>query len=157
MDAIVLLKEDHKTVEALFKRFEKADERAHAEKRRIVDTITKELVTHAYIEEEIFYPAARAKVPETTDHVLESIEEHHVAVWMLAELKDLDPTDERFTAKVTVLIENVRHHVEEEEKDWFPQVRAAIGRKELQELGERMDKAKADAPSEPLAVRSAKA
>jgi hemerythrin superfamily protein len=155
MDAIVLLKEDHKTVEALFKRFEKADD--HAEKRRIVDTITKELVTHAYIEEEIFYPAARAKVPETTDHVLESVEEHHVAVWILAELKDLDPTDERFTAKVTVLIENVRHHVEEEEKDWFPQVRAAMGRKELRELGERMDKAKADAPSEPLAVRSAKA
>ncbi|MFC5824755.1 hemerythrin domain-containing protein [Nonomuraea insulae] len=157
MDAIVLLKEDHKTVEALFKRFEQAGERAHAEKRRLVDTITKELVTHAYIEEEIFYPAARAKVPETTDHVLESIEEHHVVVWMLSELKDLDPTDEFFTAKVTVLIENVRHHVEEEEKDWFPQVRAAVGRKELQELGERMAKAKADAPSEPLAVKSSKA
>ncbi|MFC4116385.1 hemerythrin domain-containing protein [Nonomuraea zeae] len=156
MDAIVLLKEDHKTVEALFKRFEKAGDRAHAEKRRLVDTITKELVTHAYIEEEVFYPEARAKVPETSDHVLESVEEHHVVVWMLSELKDLDPADERFDAKVTVLIENVRHHVEEEEKDWFPQVRAAMGRKELQELGERMDKARAAAPSEPLAVRSAK-
>ncbi|NBE98438.1 hemerythrin domain-containing protein [Nonomuraea sp. KC401] len=157
MDAIVLLKEDHKTVEALFKRFEQAGERAHVEKRRLVDRITKELVTHAYIEEEIFYPAARAKVPETGDHVLESIEEHHLVVWMLSELKDLDPADERFTAKVTVLIENVRHHVEEEEKDWFPQVRAAMGRKELQELGERMAAAKSEAPGEPLAVKSAKA
>ncbi|WP_336211814.1 hemerythrin domain-containing protein [Nonomuraea sp. LPB2021202275-12-8] len=157
MDAIVLLKEDHKTVEALFKRFEQAGERAHVEKRRLVDTITKELVTHAYIEEEIFYPEARAKVPETSDHVLESVEEHHVVVWMLSELKDLDPADERFTAKVTVLIENVRHHVEEEEKDWFPQVRAALGRKELQELGERMAKGKADAPDDPLAIKSAKA
>ncbi|MGW0801601.1 hemerythrin domain-containing protein [Nonomuraea sp. NPDC002799] len=156
MDAIVLLKEDHKTVEELFKRFEKAGERAHVEKRKIVDSITKELVAHAYIEEEVFYPAARAKVPETNAHVLESVEEHHVVVWMLSELKDLDPADERFTAKVTVLIENVRHHVEEEEKDWFPQVREAMGRKELQELGERMAKAKADAPDEPLAVRSAK-
>ncbi|SDL32286.1 hemerythrin domain-containing protein [Nonomuraea jiangxiensis] len=155
MDAIVLLKEDHKTVEALFKRFEKAGEGAHVEKRKLVDTITKELVTHAYIEEEIFYPAARAKVPETGDHVLESVEEHHVVVWMLSELKDLDPADERFVAKVTVLIENVRHHVEEEEKDWFPLVRAAMGRNELQELGERMAKAKADAPADPLAVRSA--
>ncbi|MCA2221995.1 hemerythrin domain-containing protein [Nonomuraea aurantiaca] len=155
MDAIVLLKDDHKTVEGLFKKFEKAGERAYAEKRRLVDQITKELVTHAYIEEEYFYPAARAKVPETSDHVLESVEEHHVVVWLLSELKDLDPKDERFDAKVTVLIENVRHHVEEEEKDWFPQVRAAMGRKELQELGERMEAAKAEAPAEPLAVKSA--
>ncbi|HUR09629.1 MAG TPA: hemerythrin domain-containing protein, partial [Nonomuraea sp.] len=152
---IVLLKDDHKTVEELFKKFEKAGEKAYADKRRIVDQITKELVTHAYIEEELFYPTARAKVPETSDHVLESVEEHHVVVWLLSELKDLDPKDERFDAKVTVLIENVRHHVEEEEKDWFPQVRAAMGRKELQELGERMEAAKAEAPAEPLAVKSA--
>ena len=156
MDAIVLLKDDHKTVEKLFKQFEKAGEDATREKRRLVDTIIQELVTHAYIEEQIFYPAAREAAPDTKDHVLESVEEHHVVVWMLAELVNLDPSDERFDAKVSVLMENVRHHVEEEEKEWFPQVRKAMGRKRLVELGEQLEKAKADAPSDPLAVGSAR-
>jgi hemerythrin superfamily protein len=156
MDAIVLLKDDHKTVEKLFKQFEKAGERAYKEKQHLVEQIIRELTTHAYIEEEIFYPAARQEVPETKDHVLESVEEHHVVVWMLSELKNLDPKDERYDAKVTVLIENVRHHVEEEEQEWFPQVREAMGRKKLQELGEQMEKAKAQAPGDPLAVMSAK-
>jgi len=156
MDAIVLLKDDHKTVEKLFKEFEKAGENALKTKRKLVDSMIEELTAHAYIEEEIFYPAAREAAPETRDHVLESIEEHHVVVWMLSELVDLDPADERFDAKVSVLIENVRHHVEEEEQEWFPEVREAMGRKRLQELGEQMEKAKADAPRDPLAVGSAK-
>jgi hemerythrin superfamily protein len=156
-DAIVLLKDDHKTVEKLFKQFEKAGENALAEKRKLVDSMIEELTTHTYIEEEIFYPAARAAAPETKDHVLESVEEHHVVVWMLSELAKLDPSDETFDAKVTVLTENVRHHVEEEEQEWFPEVRKAMGRKQLQELGERMLAAKSKAPSDPLAVRSASA
>ncbi|MFB9253594.1 hemerythrin domain-containing protein [Sphaerisporangium melleum] len=156
MDAIVLLKDDHKTVEKLFKQFEKAGDDAYKEKRQIVDQIIHELTTHAYIEEEIFYPMARQDVPATEDHVLESVEEHHVVVWMLSELKDLDPKDERFDAKVTVLMENVRHHVEEEEQEWFPKVREAMGRNELQEVGERMEKAKAEAPDDPLALISAR-
>lgn len=156
-DAIVLLKEDHKTVEQLFKRFERAGDEAFAAKRELVDSIIEELTTHAYIEETIFYPAAREAVPQTEDHVLESIEEHHVVVWMLSELTTLEPQAENFDAKVTVLIENVRHHVEEEEQDWFPEVRKAMGRKQLQELGERMLAAKKDAPRDPLAVRSATA
>ncbi|GAA3128828.1 hemerythrin domain-containing protein [Streptosporangium carneum] len=156
MDAIVLLKDDHKTVEKLFKEFEKAGDRAYRKKRELVDQMIKELTTHAYIEEEIFYPAARAGVPETADHVLESVEEHHVVVWMLSELRELDPEDERFDAKVTVLMENVRHHVEEEEDEWFPQVRETMGRKELQELGERMANAKTEAPADPLMVGSAR-
>jgi hypothetical protein len=89
--------------------------------------------------------------------VLESIEEHHVVVWMLSELAGMDPADERFTAKATVLIENVRHHVKEEEQDWFPEVRKAMGRKVLQQLGEEMTAAKPDAPKDPLANLSAKA
>ncbi|MFD4919201.1 hemerythrin domain-containing protein [Streptomyces virginiae] len=156
MDGIVLLKEDHKAVEKLFKRFEKAGEDAHAEKRKIADQVIGELTTHTWIEEKIFYPAAREAAPDTKDHVLESIEEHHVVLWMLSELKDLDATDERFDAKMTVLMENVRHHVEEEEKEWFPEVRKAMGRNRLTELGEQMETAKKKAPSEPLAVPSAK-
>ncbi|MFF2746413.1 hemerythrin domain-containing protein [Kitasatospora sp. NPDC058048] len=90
----------------------------------------------------MFYPAAREAAPDTTDPVLESVEEHHVVVWMLSELADLDPKDERFDAKMTVLMENVRHHVEEEGKDWLPQVRKAIGRNRLVALGEQLEDAK---------------
>ncbi|MFD3700389.1 hemerythrin domain-containing protein [Streptomyces sp. NPDC058646] len=155
MDGIVLLKEDHKTVEKLFKQFEKADEDAHAEKRKIVDQVIEELTTHTWIEEKIFYPAAREAAPDTKDHVLESVEEHHVVLWMLSELKDLDAADERFDAKMSVLMENVRHHVEEEEKEWFPDVRKAMGRNRLTELGEQMEAAKKTAPTDPLGVPSA--
>jgi hemerythrin superfamily protein len=157
MDAIVLLKEDHRTVEKLFKEFEKASKGAVATKRRVVGQIIEELTQHAYIEETIFYPAAREAVPQTEEHVLESVEEHHVVVWMLSELAGLDPTDERFDAKVNVLMENVRHHVEEEEKEWFPEVRKAMGRKRLQELADAMAAAKSDAPRNPLALPSARA
>jgi hemerythrin superfamily protein len=157
MDAIVLLKDDHKTVEKLFRGFEQAGDRAMKTKRRLVDQMIRELTVHAYIEEQFFYPAARAAAPDTTDHVLESIEEHHVVVWLLSELAGMDPADERFTAKVTVLIENVRHHVEEEEQDWFPQVRKAMGRKALQQLGEDMAAAKTTAPADPLSNLSARA
>ncbi|MFB8131052.1 hemerythrin domain-containing protein [Streptomyces mirabilis] len=155
MDGIVLLKEDHKTVEKLFKQFEKAGDGAQAEKRKIADQVIEELTTHTWIEEKIFYPAAREADPDTKNDVLESVEEHHVVLWMLSELKDLDPADERFDAKMTVLMENVRHHVEEEEKEWFPDVRKAMGRNRLTELGERMEAAKKTAPGEPLAVPSA--
>ncbi|MFB9367767.1 hemerythrin domain-containing protein [Kitasatospora albolonga] len=156
MDGIVLLKDDHKTVEALFKEFEKAGDGAHKRKRDIADKVIEELTVHAWIEEQVFYPAAREAAPETTDHVLESVEEHHVVLWMLSELAGLDPADERFDAKMTVLMENVRHHVKEEEKDWLPEVRKAMGRNKLTELGERLQAAKADAPRNPLKVPSAR-
>ncbi|MEU6974985.1 hemerythrin domain-containing protein [Streptomyces sp. NPDC046371] len=155
MDAIVLLREDHRTVEKLFKRFEKTDDAGRAERRSIVDEVIEELTVHAWIEEQVFYPAAREAAPDTTDHILESIEEHHAVVWMLSELQDMDAADERFEAKTTVLIENVRHHVEEEEKEWFPDVRKAMGRNRLTELGERLEAEKGRAPRAPLAVPSA--
>jgi hemerythrin superfamily protein len=158
MDAIVLLKNDHKVVEKLFKEFEKGKEKATpAQKRTLVDQILKELTTHAYIEETLFNPAARQAAPDSTDHVLESVEEHHVVAWLLSELAKLDATAETFDAKVTVLIENVRHHVEEEEQEFFPEVRKAMGRKRLSELGEKLDAAKPQAPSDPMRLDSAKA
>jgi hemerythrin superfamily protein len=149
MDAITLLKNDHKTVEQLFKRFEKAGDRAHVAKREIVDRIIEELAIHASIEEQVFYPVARATVPDTEDIALESLEEHHIVKWLLSELDDLDPTNERFDAKVTVLIENVRHHVEEEEEEFFPKVRNALGRNALADLGQAMADAKKSAPTHP--------
>src|SRR6187401_1538660 len=145
MDAITLLKNDHRSVEKLFKRFEHAGEKAYAEKRKLVDRIIEELSQHAAIEEQVFYPVARATVPGTEDITLESLEEHHIVKWVLSELEGMDPRDERFDAKVTVLIENVRHHVEEEETEFFPKVRNELGRKALGDLGEALEKAKSTA------------
>lgn len=155
-DAITMLKDDHKVVEKLFKEFEKAGDSAYAKKRKIVDQVIAELTTHAYIEETLFYPTARKAAPETGEHVLESVEEHHVVAWMLSELQDIEPRDERFDAKMAVLMENVRHHVKEEEQEWFPEVRKAMSRGDLKELGAKMEAAKSKAPADPLNLRSAK-
>jgi hemerythrin superfamily protein len=149
MDAITLLKEDHKTVKGLFRQFEKAGDNAKAKKRQLVDKIIEELSIHAAIEEQLFYPAVREAIDEAEDDVLEALEEHHVVKWTLRELIDMDPSEERFDAKVTVLIEMVEHHAEEEESDMFPKVRKAVGRKALGELGDAMEKAKATAPTRP--------
>jgi hemerythrin superfamily protein len=149
MDAITLLKDDHKTVEALFKRFEKAGDQAYAEKRAVVDRIIEELSVHAAVEEQLFYPVTRATVPDTEDVALESLEEHHIVKWVLAELEKMSPEDERFDAKVTVLMENVRHHVEEEEQEYFPMVRDELGRNALNDLGDAMESAKRIAPTHP--------
>lgn len=144
-----MLKDDHKTIEKLFKRFEQAGDRAFVEKRTVVDRIIEELSTHAAVEEQLFYPVTRATVPAVEDEALESLEEHHVVKWTLWELESMDPEDERFDAKVTVLIENVRHHIEEEEADYFREVRAELGRKSLTELGDAMVEAKKVAPTRP--------
>jgi hemerythrin superfamily protein len=136
-------------VEQLFKRFEKTGDRAYVEKRQIVDRIIEELSIHAAIEEQVFYPVARATVPGTEDIALESLEEHHIVKWLLSELDELEPTHERFDAKVTVLMESVRHHVEEEESDFFPKVRNELGRSALAELGEAIADAKKSAPTRP--------
>src|SRR5438270_12598719 len=149
MDAVTLLRNDHKTVEAFFKKFEKAGPNAHKTKQDLVEKIVEELSIHAAIEEQVLYPAAREAVPDASDEVLEALEEHHIVKWVLSELDGMDPTDERFTAKVTVLIENVRHHVEEEEGDLFPELRKAMKRKELEELAQALEKAKKVAPTHP--------
>src|SRR5262245_20038823 len=149
MDAITMLKDDHKTVEQLFRRYEKAGDRAYAEKRNIVERFTEALSVHAAIEEQLFYPVVRATVPGTEDMALESLEEHHIVKWVLAELEHMDPGDERFDAKVTVLIENVRHHVREEEQELFPRVRDELGRDALSHLGDAMVEARKTAPTHP--------
>jgi len=149
MDAITLLKQDHRTVEKLFKQFEKAGENAHKTKRKIVDQVIEELAKHAAIEEQVFYPAVREEVKDIEDNVLEALEEHHVVKWTLSELEGMSPEHERFTAKMTVLMESVRHHVEEEEGEMFPEVRKALGRKKLGTIGDRMESLKGIAPTRP--------
>ena len=144
-----LLRNDHKAVKRLFRQFEKAGDAAHVTKRRLVDDMIRELAIHAAIEENLFYPTVREFVPETEDNVLESLEEHHIVKWTLSELEKMDLDHERFDAKVTVLIESVEHHATEEEEEFFPKVRKGMGRKALDELGTRMEKAKKAAPTRP--------
>lgn len=149
MDAIAVLTADHKEVEKNFKDFERAGDRAFATKGKLVDAIIEALSVHAVIEELVFYPAARRAGTDSTDMVLESLEEHHIVKWVLSELAGMEPTDERFDAKVTVLIENVRHHVHEEEQDLFPKIQAALSDEHLAELGDQLEAAKKVAPTRP--------
>ena len=104
---------------------------------------------HTYIENEVMYPEVRKLLPDLEGDVLESYEEHHVADLLVAEIAAMSPDAERFDAKVTVLIENVSHHMDEEEQDWFPKVREGLGRKDLQEIGARMIELKETAPRSP--------
>jgi hemerythrin-like domain-containing protein len=148
-DAIALLKQDHREVEQLFRRFEKAGEKAHRTKGQLVASMIEALSRHAAIEEMVFYPAVRREVPTQVSSVLEALEEHHVVKWLLSELEALDPAAERFDAKATVLIESVRHHVKEEEHALFPKVRERIERRRLVELGAELRDAKRRAPTHP--------
>ena len=147
--AVMLLKDEHRQVEQLFKRFEQLGARAHKTKRSVVDKVIEALSVHAAIEEVVFYPAIRERLPDATGDVLEALEEHHLVKLTLSELERLDADDERFTAKMTVLMENVRHHVREEEQQLFPQVRSEFTRAELGDLGEALRSAKRTAPKRP--------
>ncbi len=155
-DAIVMLKDDHKQIKKLFRDFEKAGDSATKAKGRIVKQILELLTVHTYLENEIMYPEVRRLLPDLEDDVLESYEEHHVADVLCLELSALSPDAERFDAKTTVLIESVTHHIDEEEQDWFPQVRAGLSRTQLREMGARMIEARKTAPRNPLAPKAMK-
>ncbi|HEY1920176.1 MAG TPA: hemerythrin domain-containing protein [Streptosporangiaceae bacterium] len=148
-DAIVVLKSDHKEIRRLFREFQAAGDRAVKTKGRLVKRIIELLTVHTYIENEVMYPEVRALLPDLEDDILESYEEHHVADVLCMELAGMPADAERFDAKTTVLIENVTHHIEEEEEEWFPKVRAGLGRKQLQEIGVRLEEARAKAPRSP--------
>jgi hemerythrin superfamily protein len=148
-DAIVMLKTDHKEIKKLFRQFQEAGENATARKGRLVEQIIEALTVHTYLENECMYPETRQLLPDLEDDVLESYEEHHVADVLCMELAAMDPDDERFTAKTTVLIENVTHHIDEEEHEWFPKVREGLGRKQLQQIGARMLELREKAPRKP--------
>ncbi|MFZ0667425.1 MAG: hemerythrin domain-containing protein [Acidimicrobiales bacterium] len=149
MDALTLLKQDHKAVNSLFRKFEVAGGRAIVTKNDLAQRIVRELSVHAAIEEQVFYPAVRSEMSSSTPLVLEALEEHHVVKWLCSEIGSLTAEDERFDAKMSVLMETVRHHVREEESALFPEVREALGRKRLGELGEALEAAKTFAPTRP--------
>ena len=124
MDAVALLKADHRTVEDLFEQFEKAS--GDGKKQKLALQICAELTVHAKIEEEIFYPACEGKVEE--DLIKEAYVEHDGAKVLISEIESSTPSDEYYAAKVKVLQEQIEHHVEEEERrmeGMFAQARKA--------------------------------
>jgi len=134
-DAIALLKSDHRKVEGLFERFEKA--RDSASKQKLAQEICTELTVHATIEEEIFYPACKEAVEDDLEH--EAYVEHDGAKVLIAEIAQGNPDDEFYDAKVKVLSEMIKHHVKEEEKPgegFFAQARK--GDVDMDSLGERL-------------------
>ncbi len=138
-DAIALLREDHRTVEALFEEFENA--KGDGQKQKLAQEICKELVVHSMIEEEIFYPACKGKIDD--DLLKEGYVEHDAAKMLIAEIQAGEPSDEFYDAKVKVLQEEIEHHIKEEERQadsMFSQARKADI--DLEALGQELARRK---------------
>jgi hemerythrin-like domain-containing protein len=146
MDAIKLIKRDHDTVEALFKRFEAAGSKAYKTKRQIADRVIEELTVHAAIEEQVLYPAMERLGGEFSDLVHEADVEHAEAKNALRAMVGLSGDDPLLDAKMSALIGGVRHHVKEEEEEMLPKFKKALSREELDSLGEQLQEAKKTAP-----------
>lgn len=150
MDALTLLKNDHKTVGALLdraKRFEPGDERL----AELATEIENALTVHAAIEEKYFYPALHDRSEESDDvvDIFEAYTEHDVIKRLIALLRSGRQPDEQFKAEVQVLAENVQHHVKEEESTIFTLARETLDADELEELGSDMEAAKRRLESRP--------
>jgi hemerythrin superfamily protein len=140
MDALELLKKDHKTVKELFKKAE--GNNSQKQQKQLFEQIKAELETHTHIEETVFYPAVE-KIDELKDMVLESLEEHKQVKTLLREMENLSDDSEKFEPKLKVLMENVEHHaVEEEEEKMFPKLRKFMNAEKLEQLGQELESAK---------------
>jgi hemerythrin superfamily protein len=135
IDAIELLIQDHKEVKKLFEEFDALTDRSKAKKKVIADKICHELIIHTQIEEEIFYPKVREAIKDS-DLMDEALVEHAGAKDLIAQILDMSPGEDLYDAKVTVLSEQIDHHVKEEEEDMFPKVRKSG--LDLIVLGEQM-------------------
>jgi hemerythrin-like domain-containing protein len=147
MNALDLLKEDHDRIKPLLAEIKETTERAEKTRSELFSRIKSELSVHEIIEEEIFYPALKSH-PKAKEIVLEGYEEHDVVSRLMGELDGMDATDEMFGPKVTVMAENVEHHIEEEEGEMFTQARRVFDADELDQLGERMARRKETAREE---------
>jgi hemerythrin-like domain-containing protein len=141
MNAFTLLKEDHQKVAGILEKIDATTERGVKTREELFAQLKNELDVHAEIEETIFYPALEQH-EETRDITLEGIEEHRIVKELLAELDAMSKDDEVWTAKMTVLKENVEHHVEEEEGEMFPKARKVLTKEESEALGTRLEAAK---------------
>jgi hemerythrin superfamily protein len=134
MNAIDMLKQDHRMVEELFAAIEES--RDAGEREQLFTELADALAVHAALEENIFYPACKSE--DTEDTLLEALQEHLQAKRLLADLLDMDPMNEVFMAKIKVLKEAIEHHVEEEESEVMPQARELLGDDMLMALGNEM-------------------
>ena len=142
IDAIALLTDDHENVKAMFEQYEGLGDRAMASKKKLATQICTELTKHATAEEEIFYPAVRAAGKDKEDLVDEATVEHASAKDLIAQIMEMDASEELFDAKVKVLGEMIEHHVKEEEEEMFPKARAAG--LDLEMLGQQIAERKAE-------------
>ena len=147
MDAITLLKNDHEKLLGLLEQREATTERAEKTRPELFGRIKEELTVHEIVEEEIFYPTLKQH-PKAKEIVLEGYEEHHVVDELMGELDALAVDDETWGPKAKVMIENIRHHIEEEEGDMFVKARQIFDRAELDQLGAAMADRKAEATRE---------
>ncbi len=141
MNVFTLLKTDHKKVAGILEKIDQTTERGVKTREELFAQVKTELDVHTHIEETIFYPELE-KADETHDITLEAFEEHRLVKQLLAELDKMDKGDEQWTARFTVLKENIEHHVEEEETDMFPKAKKVLGDERAEELGTRMEAAK---------------
>ncbi len=146
MNAIDLLTQDHRTVDKMFKEFQSSKQAA--KKRELVDQIIKELSVHAAAEEKELYPVMRKAFPDS-DPVDHAEHEHAEAKAILSVLSWLEPEHESFDPMVQQIIDDVRHHVKEEEGNLLPKLKETLNEKELNDLGDRLEKAKSEAPTRP--------
>jgi hemerythrin-like domain-containing protein len=137
MNAVTLLTTDHTEMKKLMNDLDETTERGIKIRHELFGKLREKLEIHETIEEEIFYPALKEH-PKAKDIVLEGIEEHHVVDGIVAELEGLSVEDETWGAKLTVMKENVEHHMDEEESDMFPKAKKVFEEDELKTLGERM-------------------
>ena len=137
MDALTLLKEDHDKVKGMLAKLDKTTERAEVTRTDGLQALKQELTIHETVEEEILYPALK-EFAKTRDIALEAYEEHHVVDAILAELEQTPVDEETWAAKLTVMKENLEHHIEEEEEEMFKQARQVMDEGDLSELGDRM-------------------
>jgi hypothetical protein len=138
MDALALLKADHDKVKKLLTELDSTTERGVKTRENLYSKLHRELEVHESIEEEIFYPALK-KHPKAKELVLEAYEEHHVVDTVMGELDGTPLDDETWSAKLTVMKENVEHHIQEEEEEMFKQARQVFEAEELEDLGQRME------------------
>lgn len=141
MNAFTLLKADHKKVAGILEKIDSTTERGVKTREELFTRLKTELEVHARIEETIFYPVLK-KADETRDITLEAFEEHRLVKQLLGELDTMGKGEEQWTAKFTVLKENIEHHVEEEEGEMFPKARKVLSEEEADIMGERMEKAR---------------
>jgi hemerythrin superfamily protein len=140
LDVLAMLKMDHREVDALFMAVSKLSERAFEQRRKLAEKICEALQVHSQFEQNVFYPPFRHRAEDHDERetVLEAFEEHAQVDTLVSEIQEMDPRDERYEAKLMVLMDNVKHHVKEEEHEMFPIAKELFEKEELIEMGKRL-------------------